>query len=68
MGYFEVERTAPSEIHPDGYQLFRELNVDTGKVKRHRGFCVINRSIPVGFLRGETLNVDRAFLIKHVIQ
>ncbi len=38
--------------HPDGYQLGQEIGSDTGDIKRHRGFYIIDRTIPVGFQRG----------------
>jgi hypothetical protein len=81
MGYFEVERREllPSEItagitsvdrkvYQEGYTLGRELGGDTGEVKRHRAFYVIDRSIPVGFLRGRDLNVEKAIVLKRFIE
>ena len=54
--------------NPDGYRLVRELGSDTGKVERHRGFAIFDRTLPVGFLRGENMNVNDAFLVKHMIE
>ncbi len=80
IGYFEVETitqaTVPpgltpqeiAEIYPDGYQLGQELGSDTGDITRHRGFFIVDRSLPVGFKRGEDLNVDQAILIRRIIE
>lgn len=77
VGFFEVERvpvTDPNNIlpdvphYPDGYRLIRELGSDTGEIKRHRGFYIFDRSIPVGFVRGEDLNVERAVLIERILE
>ncbi len=68
IGYFEVEPTAPSEFHPDGYRLGQELGADTGEVRRHRAFYIIDRTIPVAFEPGENHNVDRAVLLRRFIE
>jgi hypothetical protein len=71
VGYFEVS-PAPTGYsasdYPDGYQLGRELNIDTGDIKRHRAFYIIDRTIPVGFKRGEDLNVEKTILINRFIE
>jgi hypothetical protein len=56
------------EAYPDGYQLGQELGSDTGKITRHRAFSIIDRSIPVGFQRGQDLNVEKAILLKRNIE
>jgi hypothetical protein len=56
------------EAYPDGYQLGQELGSDTGKITRHRAFYIIDRSIPVGFQRGQDLNVEKAILLKRNIE
>ena len=53
---------------PDGYQLGRELGLDSGDVKRHRAFYIIDRSIPVGFRRGQDLNAEKTILLKRTIE
>ncbi len=82
MGMFELERVqsdnsqapnfrAPSVIgttNPDGYRLVREMGTDTGDIQRHRAFMLIDRSIPVGFQRGENLNVDKAIRVRRIIE
>jgi hypothetical protein len=72
LGYFEVNRVAPRPndpgFCPDGWQLGAELGADSGDIKRHRGFYLIDRSIPVGFQRGEDLNVLDCFLIQRFIE
>jgi hypothetical protein len=56
------------QIYPDGYEFGQELGSDTGEIERHRGFYIIDRSIPVGFQRGQDLNTEKAFLLKRVIE
>ena len=70
VGYFEVTPN-PAGVdaqHRDGYQLGPELGIDTGEVKRHRAFYMFDRTIPVGFQRGEDLNVEKAVLLKRFIE
>ena len=69
-GYFEVEPDPTNDrtLHPDGYRLAQELGSDTGDVKRHRGFYVIDRSIPVAFEPGVNHNVDRAVVLRRFIE
>ena len=43
-------------------------HADTGEVKRHRAFYMIDRTIPVGFEPGENHNVDRAILVRRYIE
>ncbi len=70
VGYFEVTPN-PAGIdagHPDGWQLGAELGTDTGEIERHRAFYLYDRTIPVGFQRGETLNVEDGLLIRRYIE
>jgi len=57
-----------AQIYPDGYQLGAELGSDTGEVRRHRAFSIIDRSIPVGFERGADLNVEKTILVRRFIE
>ncbi len=80
VGYFEVTPASslpgyaaltPAQrqaIYPDGYTLGRELGVDTGEIERHRAFYIIDRTIPVGFQRGQDLNADKAILVNRFIE
>ena len=54
--------------HPDGYQLGSELGSDTGEIERHRAFYIFDRTIPVGFQRGQDLNVEDAILVRRFIE
>ncbi len=54
--------------HPDGYQLGQELGADTGEIERHRGFFIIDRSIPVGFQRGQDINANETVILKRFIE
>ncbi|WP_254513328.1 hypothetical protein [Anatilimnocola floriformis] len=69
VGYFEVEDvpTGPDVAHPDGFQLGQELDSDQGKAQRHRGFYLIDRSIPVGFMPGQKLNTDNCILLRRQV-
>ena len=70
IGYFEAEPN-PGGVdlaHPDGYRLGPEIGSDTGEVKRHRAFYIIDRSIPVAFESGENHNVDRCILLRRYIE
>ena len=70
VGYFEV-MPAPNGAdagHPDGWQLGQEVGADTGDVTRHRAFFIFDRSLPVGFVRGQDINSDKAFLLKRFIE
>ncbi len=81
VGFFEVEPntgllqrdiTLPLDgvdlAHPDGLRLGRELGSLEGKVKRHRAFYIIDRSIPVAFEPGQNHNVDKAVLVRRFIE
>jgi hypothetical protein len=45
-----------------------EVGTDTGQVKRHRAFFIIDRSAPVGFKPGERLNTDECILLRRFIE
>lgn len=69
VGYFEVSwGGSPSAILPDGYVLGQELGLDRGEVRRHRAFYIIDRTIPVGFERGEDHNVEKTILLRRFIE
>jgi len=73
VGYFEVS-PAPSNDplravkYPDGWVLGQELGADTGDIERHRSFYMYDRTIPVGFERGENHNVHRGILLERFIE
>jgi len=68
VGFFEVERVPIDPGHPDGYQIGMELGSDIGDVTRHRAFYIIDRTRPVGFIRGQDINVDDAILLERIIE
>lgn len=71
VGYFEVTPHAPDFAqlnYLDGFELGRELGVDTGEVKRHRAFYIIDRTIPVAFERGQDHNVEKTILLRQFIE
>ena len=45
-----------------------ELGSDTGDIQRHRAFFIFDRSIPVGFQRGEDHNIQDAILLQRFIE
>ena len=53
---------------PDGYALGVEIGGDTGEATRHRAFFIIDRSIPVGFIPGQKLNVLDTVVLKRMIE
>ncbi len=68
VGRFEAEQTAPSESHPDGFQLGAEIGWDTGAVERHRAFYVVDRTIPVACQPGQINNIHRAVMISRLVE
>ena len=75
VGYFEVKPNRvttppglPDAAHPDGYELGQEMGSDTGEIVRHRAFYMIDRTIPVGFQRGQDMNVEKAIILKRFIE
>lgn len=68
IGYFEVTPTPVSAAIPDGWQLGAELGLDTGDINRHRGFYIMDRSIPVGYEPGEDHNTDDAILVRRFVE
>jgi hypothetical protein len=63
-GFTEADKAA----HADGYQLGEEIGSDTGEIVRHRAFYIIDRSIPVGYERGQNHNVNRAILLRRFVE
>jgi hypothetical protein len=59
VGFFEID---------DDGRLGAEVGSDTGDTKRHRGFYIFGRSIPVGFEPGKNHNVERGILVQSIIE
>lgn len=76
VGFFEVEPNFapsgqpyfPDAAHPDGLRLAQELGLDTGTVKRHRAFYIVDRSIPVAYESGKDHNVSDMVLLRRLIE
>jgi hypothetical protein len=79
VGYFEVEpnsiqqpnnqyQVIYDDFHPEGLRLAQEIGAETGEIKRHRAFYIIDRTIPVAFQPGENHNVDRCVLLRRYIE
>jgi hypothetical protein len=45
-----------------------EVGLETGQVKRNRGFFIFDRSIPVAYEPGKDHNVDKAIILKSIIE
>jgi hypothetical protein len=59
VGYFEVNAAG---------NPVTELNLETGENRRHRGFFIVDRSIPVAYQRGVNHNVDKTILLRRYIE
>ncbi|MEZ6138209.1 MAG: hypothetical protein R3C53_25270 [Pirellulaceae bacterium] len=59
LGYFEFDPATG---------LGREYGEDEGKVKRHKGFYIMDRSIPAAYREGEDLNTDNCILLRRIIE
>ncbi|MDY0170576.1 MAG: hypothetical protein RBS80_28810 [Thermoguttaceae bacterium] len=70
VGFFEVTvlDTYDPAFYPDGLQLGYELGADTGEIRRHRAFYIIDRSVPVGFVRGQDGNAEKTVLLQRFIE
>ena len=64
VGYFEVV-PHPTTGDPS---LGAELGSETGDIRRHRGFYVVDRSIPIAFQPGHNHNMERAVLLRRFIE
>ncbi|MGL6195998.1 MAG: hypothetical protein ACRC2T_14375, partial [Thermoguttaceae bacterium] len=64
----KTEKARFQAIYPDGYRLGRELGSDTGDTVRHRSFYTVDRTVPVGFRRGEKLNAWDTVILKRNIE
>lgn len=80
VGYFEVKSYPGFDqntsgitqanwfnYYPDGYELGPEMGSDTGETKRQRAFFIFDRSIPVGFIRGQDVNLEKAILLQRYL-
>jgi hypothetical protein len=59
IGYFEVDEYG--RVGP-------ELGADEGQVRRNRAFYMVDRSIPVACEPGKNHNVDKAVLVRTIIE
>ena len=60
VGYFEVNDA--------GVYNGKEYGVDSGNVRRHRGFYIFDRSVPVAYERGRDHNVERGVMLRRYIE
>ena len=66
VGYFEMNADGSLKTNAD--QTGREMGSESGQIQRHRGFFIVDRSIPVAFEPGKNHNVDRAVLVRSIIE
>ena len=66
VGYFEAN--PDGSLRRDGSGQGIEAGASTGELRRGRGFFLVDRSIPVAFEPGQNHNVDRAVLVKSIIE
>ena len=57
VGYFEVDVSTPTPVLTGV-----EVGSDLGSVQRQRGFCIVDRSIPVAYEPGVNHNIEKAIL------
>ncbi|MEX2167919.1 MAG: hypothetical protein WD851_01290 [Pirellulales bacterium] len=65
---FNGNRTLYDRVYPQGYALAQEIGSDTGDIKRHRAFYIIDRTLPVGFKPGEDVNVENIIKLRRRIE
>jgi hypothetical protein len=66
VGYFEVD-PATGDLLTNSPATC-ELGVDSGDITRHRGFFMIDRSVPVAFEQGVNHNVERSIMVQSYIE
>jgi hypothetical protein len=57
-----------NKVYPDGYQLAKEDGVETGDIRRLRGFYMIDRTLPAGFEPGVDHNVENVIRLRRRIE
>ncbi len=67
VGYFEVNEDGTLRLDPTTSQGI-EVGAETGEIVRNRGFCIFDRSVPMGFEPGKNHNVERGILVKSIIE
>ena len=65
---FGGDRALYDHVYPEGYQLGQEVGIETGNTRRHRGFYIVDRTLPVGFKPGEDLNVENIIRLRRRIE
>ncbi len=67
VGFFQWDDAAKKYI-TDANGNPVELGADTGDIRRHRGFFIFDRSIPVAYETGKDHNVRDAILLRRIVQ
>ena len=63
----DPDTTNPTELEVDP-GIAAEIGAETGEQVRNRGFFIFDRSIPVAFEPGKDHNIEKAILIKSIIE
>ncbi len=66
IGYFEMNSDGSLKTKFDGTGY--EIGAEDGGARRNRAFFIFDRSIPVAFEPGKNHNVDRAVLVRSMIE
>jgi hypothetical protein len=59
VGFFEVDQNG---------SIIGEVGLEDGSAQRHRGFFMVDRSIPVAFEPGQNNDVEDCILIESIIE
>jgi hypothetical protein len=57
-----------NRVYPNGYALGREDGIDTGDVRRVRGFYILDRTMPAAFEPGIDHNVENVIRLRRRIE
>ena len=68
LGKFQVQPVGVSPTNPDGYKLVKPYLDAAGNQVVTRGFYIFDRSVPMGFQRGQDLNIEKGMLVERVLQ
>jgi hypothetical protein len=57
-----------NKVYPGGYMFAKEDGIDTGEIRRLRGFYMIDRTMPAGFEPGVDHNVENVIRLRRRIE
>lgn len=65
---FNNDQNLYNRVYPDGYQFGKEDGVETGDIRRLRGFYILDRTIPAGFEPGADHNAEDVIRLRRRIE